>query len=81
MKAQVIVSLKKTVLDPQGKAIHRAIESLGFKSVTEVRQGKFFEIHLDDIKDQAAARSEIERLASEVLTNPIIEEYSFEIKE
>lgn len=80
MKAQVIVRLKKTVLDPQGKAIHHAIRSLGFKSVAEVRQGKFFEIDLDGIADEAAARKEIERVAQEVLTNPVIEEFSYEIR-
>ncbi|MFI5175052.1 MAG: phosphoribosylformylglycinamidine synthase subunit PurS [Terriglobia bacterium] len=80
MKAEVIVSLKKTVLDPQGKAIHHAIESLGFKSVAEVRQGKLFEIYLDGIQDEAAAREEIERIAREVLTNPVIEEFSCVIK-
>ncbi|MBZ5553110.1 MAG: phosphoribosylformylglycinamidine synthase subunit PurS [Acidobacteriia bacterium] len=80
MKAEVIVSLKKTVLDPQGKAIHHAIESLGFRSVTEVRQGKLFEIQLNGIQDEAAAREEVERIAREVLTNPVIEEFSFILK-
>jgi phosphoribosylformylglycinamidine synthase len=80
MKAEVIVSLKKTVLDPQGKAIQHAIESLGFRSVTEVRQGKVFEIQLNGIQDEAAAREEVERIAREVLTNPVIEEFSFILK-
>ncbi|MBZ5536783.1 MAG: phosphoribosylformylglycinamidine synthase subunit PurS [Acidobacteriia bacterium] len=80
MKAEVIVSLKKTVLDPQGKAIHHAIESLGFRSVTEVRQGKVFEIQLTGIQDEATAREEVERIAREVLTNPVIEEFSFILK-
>ena len=81
MKAQVIVSLKKTVLDPQGKAIHHAIQSLGYKSIASVRQGKVFEIDLDGMKDKEAARAEIERIAREVLTNPVIEEFSYEIEE
>lgn len=80
MKAQVIVRLKKTVLDPQGKAIQHAIESLGYKSVLDVRQGKVFEIHLNAMEQEDAARSEIERIASEVLTNPVIEEFSYEIQ-
>jgi phosphoribosylformylglycinamidine synthase subunit PurS len=80
MKAEVIVSLKKTVLDPQGKAIHHAIESLGFSSVTEVRQGKVFEIQLNDVQDETAAREEVERIAREVLTNPVIEEFSYILK-
>jgi phosphoribosylformylglycinamidine synthase subunit PurS len=79
MKAHVIVSLKKTVLDPQGKAIHHAIESLGFQSVTNLRQGKYFEIDLEGIENEDAARVEIERIAREVLTNPVIEDFSYEI--
>ena len=79
MKAHVIVSLKKTVLDPQGKAIHHAIESLGFQSVTHLRQGKCFEIDLEGIENEEVARAEIERIAREVLTNPVIEDFSYEI--
>jgi phosphoribosylformylglycinamidine synthase len=79
MKAHVIVSLKKTVLDPQGKAIHHAIESLGFQSVTHLRQGKYFEIDLEGIENEEVARAEIERIAREVLTNPVIEDFSYEI--
>jgi phosphoribosylformylglycinamidine synthase len=79
MKAHVIVSLKKTVLDPQGKAIHHAIESLGFQSVTNLRQGKYFEIDLEGIENEEVARVEIERIAREVLTNPVIEDFSYEI--
>lgn len=80
MKAQVTVTLKKTVLDPQGKAIHHVIKSLGYRSVVDVRQGKFFEIDLDGIQDEAAARTDVERIAREVLTNPVIEEFAYEIK-
>ncbi len=79
MKAQVIVNLKKTVLDPQGKAIQHAIESLGFKTVSQVRQGKVFEIDLRDVTDEHLAREHVERIAREVLTNPVIEEFSYEI--
>jgi phosphoribosylformylglycinamidine synthase PurS subunit len=80
VKAQVIVSLKKTVLDPQGKAIQHAIESLGFTSVAGVRQGKVFEIDLDGLDDESTARAEIERMAREVLTNPVIEDFSYEVR-
>ena len=81
MKANVYVSLKKSVLDPQGKTIHGAVRKMGFQGVTDIRQGKYFEITLDGM-DEAAAREEIERMAREVLTNPVIEEfhYSFETK-
>lgn len=81
MKANVIVTLKKTVLDPQGKAIHHAIQSLGHHAVTDVRQGKFFEMEIDGIADESTARQEVERIARDVLTNPVIEEFSYEIKD
>ena len=70
MKATVIVTLKTTVLDPQGMTIQRSLASLGLTDVTDVRQGKIFSIQLKDGK-----REQVERLAKEVLTNPVIEEY------
>jgi phosphoribosylformylglycinamidine synthase subunit PurS len=80
MKAQVFVSLKRTVLDPQGKTIHSALSKMGYKGVNEVRQGKFFEIDLGGLsKDQATA--EVERIAREVLTNPVIEEYRYQLQD
>ena len=70
--------LKTTVLDPQGQTIQRALSSLGHSSVTEVRQGKFFVLSLEGLtRDQA--KGEVERIAKEVLTNPVIEEFRFEI--
>ena len=70
MKATVIVTLKPTVLDPQGMTIHRSLGSIGLMDITDVRQGKIFDIRLKD-----GAREQVERLAKEVLTNPVIEEY------
>lgn len=70
MKATVIVTLKPTVLDPQGLTIHRSLGSLGMTDITDVRQGKIFNIELKD-----GRREQVERLAKEVLTNPVIEEY------
>ena len=81
MRAKVHVSLKKTVLDPQGQAIHAALAGLGYQSVSSVRQGKFFELTLSNGLTREQAAAEIERLARDVLTNPVIEEYSFEIEE
>jgi phosphoribosylformylglycinamidine synthase len=78
MKAHVWVMLKRTVLDPQGQTIQNALHSLGFSSVQDVRQGKFFEMKLASA-DRAAAQKEIERISREVLTNPVIEEFRFEI--
>ena len=80
MQAHIWVMLKKTVLDPQGKAIQQALESLDYKSVRDVRQGKFFVLELEG-RDRAAAQQEVERIAREVLTNPVIEEFRFEITE
>jgi phosphoribosylformylglycinamidine synthase PurS subunit len=70
MKATVIVTLKPSVLDPQGMTIHRSLGSIGLTDITDVRQGKIFDIRLKD-----GAREQVERLAKEVLTNPVIEEY------
>jgi phosphoribosylformylglycinamidine synthase subunit PurS len=83
MKAYVTVMLKTTVLDPQGKTIHGALKKMGYKGVGEVRQGKVFEIALnsDGGLDKAAAKAEIERMAKEVLTNPVIEEFSYRLEE
>ena len=80
MKAYVYVALKKTVLDPQGKTIYGALSKMGYKSVQDVRQGKYFEITLNG-NDKAAAKAEVERIAREVLTNPVIEEFSYELEE
>jgi phosphoribosylformylglycinamidine synthase PurS subunit len=81
MKAHVYVSLKKTVLDPQGKTIHSALSGLGFQSVEAVRQGKHFELQLKPTLTRNEAQSEVERIAKEVLTNPVIEEYSYRLEE
>ena len=81
MKANVYVSLKKTVLDPQGETIRSALRGLGFESVEAVRQGKHFEIRLASGLTRDQARAEVERIAREVLTNPVIEEFSFQLEE
>ncbi|HYL16607.1 MAG TPA: phosphoribosylformylglycinamidine synthase subunit PurS [Terriglobales bacterium] len=81
MKAYVYVSLKKSVLDPQGKTIHGALNKMGFKGLEGVRQGKFFEITLDGGLTKAEAQTEVERIAREVLTNPVIEEFRFSLED
>ncbi|MCS6885659.1 MAG: phosphoribosylformylglycinamidine synthase subunit PurS [Acidobacteriota bacterium] len=78
MIAKVYVTLKKGVLDPQGKAIHHAAKTIGYKHIADVRQGKYFELTLDTT-DIESARKEVERLAAEVLSNPIIENYRIEL--
>lgn len=79
MKAKVYVTLKPSVLDPQGKAIHHSVESLGFDSVADIRQGKFFEIALDENLSEAEAQTAVEKIAKDVLANPVIEDYRVEI--
>jgi phosphoribosylformylglycinamidine synthase len=81
MKAYVYVSMKKSVLDPQGKTIQGALTKMGYKGVADVRQGKYFELALDGSLDRDAARAEVERMAIEVLTNPVIEEFHYSIEE
>jgi phosphoribosylformylglycinamidine synthase len=81
MKAYVTVMLKTTVLDPQGKTIHGALKKMGYKGVGAVRQGKFFELNLDGGLDKNAAKTEVERIAKDVLTNPVIEEFSYRIED
>ena len=81
VRAKVFVSLKKTVLDPQGQAIQAALAGLGYAGVSDVRQGKFFELTLSNGITREQAKAEIARLARDVLTNPVIEEFSFEIEE
>jgi phosphoribosylformylglycinamidine synthase PurS subunit len=79
MKANVYVSLKKSVLDPQGKTIHGALRKMGYKGISDIRQGKYFEITLDGL-DEDAAKKEIERMAREVLTNPVIEDFHYSLE-
>jgi len=81
MKAYVYVSLKKSVLDPQGKTIQAALKKMGYKSLQEVRQGKYFELTLNGGLSRSEAEEEVKRIASEVLTNPVIEEFRFSIEE
>ncbi len=78
MKAHVWVMLKSTVLDPQGQTIQRALSSLGHAKVQDVRQGKFFVLQLNG-SSREQAQKEVERIAKDVLTNPVIEEFRFEI--
>jgi phosphoribosylformylglycinamidine synthase subunit PurS len=78
MKAHVWVMPKPTVLDPQGQTIQRSLSSLGHAKVQGVRQGKFFVLDLNGMS-RAEAQREVERIAKDVLTNPVIEEFRFEV--
>lgn len=80
MKAIVHVVLKKTVLDPQGRAISAALNAQGYAAIADVRQGKFFEIELSDSVDHQAAHGQVEKIASDILANPVIEDFEVEIR-
>lgn len=81
MKALVYVSLKKSVLDPQGKTIQGALKKMGYRGLEDVRQGKYFEITLDGGLTRPEAEAEVARMAHEVLTNPVIEEFRFSLED
>ena len=74
MKISVIVTLKRDVLDPQGKTIKKALESMNFKNVNDVRQGKYFEIDIDE-KNQKKAEEKAEEMCKKLLANLVIENY------
>jgi phosphoribosylformylglycinamidine synthase subunit PurS len=80
MKAHVWVMPKRTVLDPQGQTIQHALSGLGYAAITDVRQGKFFVLNLEGWSLDEAQK-QLEKISKDVLTNPVIEEYRFEIVE
>jgi phosphoribosylformylglycinamidine synthase len=79
MKAQIFVTLKKTVLDPQGATIARALQGMGHPEILAVRQGKYFEIEIADGTPRDAALANLNKIAEEVLANPVIEEFRVEL--
>ena len=74
MKISVIITLKKDVLDPQGKVIHQTLEGMGFDGVNEVRQGKYFEIDTKET-DNDKAKAKVEEMCEKLLANLVIENY------
>ena len=74
MKIKVIVTLKNGVLDPQGKAIEQTLNGMNFKNVKDVRQGKYFDIEIDET-DEKKAKSEIEEMCKKLLANLVIEDF------
>lgn len=80
MKAHVYVTLKRTVLDAQGKTVADALRRMEYKGVTDVRQGKYFLLTLEDGLSEATHQTEVERIARDVLTNPVIEEFTFRLE-
>ncbi|MCU0240740.1 MAG: phosphoribosylformylglycinamidine synthase subunit PurS [Pyrinomonadaceae bacterium] len=79
MKVKVYVTLKPSVLDPQGKAIQHSVELLGFQQITDIRQGKYFEINLENVSE-TEAKEIAENIAKDVLANPVIEDFKVEIE-
>lgn len=80
MKVRILVSLKDSVLDPQGQTVKNALRTLGYGSIKDVRQGKVFEIELEGISEKEAEKI-IPEISDKVLTNPIIEKFSWQILE
>ena len=74
MKVSAIITLKKDVLDPQGKVIHQTLDGMGFKDINEVRQGKYFEIDVKE-NDENNAKSKVEEMCKKLLANLVIEDY------
>ncbi len=80
MKVRVFVSFKDSILDPQGQTVKNALHTLGYKNISDVRQGKVFEIDFTDIPD-GDIESIILEISNKVLANPIIEKFTWEILE
>ena len=74
MKISLIITLKKDVLDPQGKVIHQTLDALGFNDINEIRQGKYFEINISE-NDKKKAEEKVEEMCKKLLTNLVIENY------
>ena len=74
MKVSAIITLKKDVLDPQGKVIHQALDGMGFENISEVRQGKYFEIDVNE-NDPKKAKEIVEDMCEKLLANLVIENY------
>jgi phosphoribosylformylglycinamidine synthase len=79
MKAKIIITPKKAVLDPQGKTVQSALAHIGYTGIGEVRVGKYLEIELNG-PDKEAARRQIDEACHKILSNPVIEDYRFEIE-
>ena len=81
MKAHVYVTLKRTVLDAQGQTVADALRRMNYRGISDVRQGKYFLLTLQDDLAHDNAHAEVERIARDVLTNPVIEEFTFRLED
>lgn len=80
LKAKIHVTLKKSILDPQGTAVQKALHSLNYGNVADVRLGKYFEVRLESA-DRAAAEAQVREMCERLLSNPVIEDFTFELVE
>jgi len=79
LKVSAIVTLKKEVLDPQGKVVKQTLKNMGYENITNVRQGKFFEIEINE-SNKEKAKEIIDEVCKKLLTNVIIEDYTIDLK-
>jgi len=79
LKISAIVTLKKEVLDPQGKVVNQTLKNMGYKNIVNVRQGKYFEIELDET-DKEKAKKIVDEICNKLLANTIIEDYTINLK-
>ena len=80
MKISAIVTLKKDVLDPQGKVVSQTLSNMGYKNISQVRQGKYFEIELDE-NDATKCKEVAEKICKKLLSNTVIEDYKISVTE
>jgi phosphoribosylformylglycinamidine synthase subunit PurS len=78
-KVNIYVTLKKSVLDPQGRAVQHALSSLGFKEVTDVRMGRYIQLQIEG-KNKKEVQKRVDKMCHQLLSNPVIEDYTFEIE-
>lgn len=76
--AKILITLRKTILDPQGKAVEHSLKSLGYDNIIDTRIGKYIELKIDSA-DEQSARATAEEACKKLLANPVMEDYSFEI--
>ena len=74
MKVSIVITLKKDVLDPQGKVIHQTLDGMGFENINEVRQGKYFEVDINE-NDKKKAETKVEEMCKKLLANLVIEDF------
>jgi len=79
LKISATVTLKKEVLDPQGKVVSQTLKNMGYKNIINVRQGKYFDIELDET-DKEKAKQIAEEICKKLLTNVVIEDYTIDVK-